>query len=300
MAGMKTNVLPDSPASAPMPPVSATAGPRPIHRVPAIGVHRPDDGSLLAVIRSAAADPKCDVTKMQALLQMQKEIVAEQARLTYIDAKLRLTEKLPIINKDGKIEFKDKGQGKATLRFASFENINDVLKPLLEEFGFDLWFSSKPGVPGMVDVVGHLEHRDGYTRETTFPMPHDPSGGKSGAQGWASAFSFGKRVTTIGLLNLQTRALEDRDRDGAKQNLRQARGGGFVEAPADDPKINSKQLEELSGMLTWAGINDANFCTHYGILEVKDLPASIYEAAVKAIKDHHVKRAQKGSDGQGR
>ena len=258
-------------------------------RVPATQIRRPEDGGFLSVIRAAAADPRCDVAKMQALLGMQKEVAAEEARLSFIGDKLALTDKLPVINKDGKIEFKDKGAGKATLRFASFENINDIIKPLLREFGFDLWFSSEPGVAGMVNVIGHLEHRQGFVRTTTFPMPHDASGGKSGAQGWASAFSFGKRVTTIGLLNLQTRATEDRDRDGSDGKFVQAKSGGMTEIAEDNP-VSKAEAAEIRNAIEHAGISEVNFCTHYGLAKLEELPSSLFAAAKKAIADHAAKR----------
>lgn len=246
----------------------------------------PEPTNILSAIIRAAADPRTNTDKMSALLDMQKAIIAEEARLAYIAAKLELTDMLPTINKDGKIEFKDKGNGKAVLKFASFENINDVIKPLLKKCGFDLWFSSKPGVAGMIDVIGHLDHRNGHTRETTFPMPHDASGGKSGAQGWASAFSFGKRIATIGLLNIQTRANEDRDRDGNVGNFKNAKGGGLAEASEDPTPINGKQLNDLAGLLSWAEISDANFCAHYGITAISELPARLHDAAVVAVKRH--------------
>ncbi len=256
-------------------------------RVRAVGVHRPEEGgSFLAVIRAGAADPRCDVSKMEAMLRMQKEIMAEEARLAFIAAKLALTDKLPTINKDGKIEFKDKGHGAATLKFASFENINDVIKPLLKEFEFDLWFSSQPGVAGMINVIGNLEHRLGFIRQTTFPMPHDASGGKSGAQGWASAFSFGKRVTTIGLLNIQTKAIEDRDRDGNEGNFKPAKGGAFTEAPQDLAKVTPAQRDKLVAAMTDAGVSEAKFRAKYGVQQVGFLPAALYQAALDAIAEH--------------
>lgn len=255
----------------------------------------PEPTNMLAVIARAAADPRTDTAKMQALLAMQKEIIAEEARLAYTKAKLSLTRKLPIINKDGKIEFKDKGAGKATLRFASFENINEVLKPLLDEFGFDLWFSSEPGVAGMINVVGHLDHENGHTRSTIFPMPHDPSGGKSGAQGWASAFSFGKRIATIGLLNLQTRALEDRDSDGNVGTFKPAKGGALAQVPEKDETITPTQRTEIVKLITEAKISEANFCAHYGVNQIIQLPAALYNAAVQAIEDHKAKKAGNGN-----
>jgi hypothetical protein len=249
--------------------------------VPAIS----EPTNLLAVIARAAADPRTDTAKMQALLDMQKAIMAEEARLAFINAKLLLNDKLPTINKDGKIEFKDKGAGKAVLKFASFENINDIIKPLLKEFGFDLWFSSEPGLADMINVVGHMEHRLGFGRLTTFPMPHDRSGGKSGAQGWASAFSFGKRVTTIGLLNIQTRAIEDRDRDGNGSNFKPARGGGYAEVEDTKP-ITPAQRDKIVDLLTAAKIKEQQFCIKYGINQIIQLPADLYDAAIAAIEAH--------------
>jgi hypothetical protein len=273
-----------------------TAKAKQVVRVKADSIHRPDGGNLLAVITAAAADPRCNVEKMEALLKMHKEVVAEEARLAFIEDKLRLTDKLPSINKDGKIEFKDKGHGAATLKFASFENINDVIKPLLKEFSFDLWFSSEPGVAGMINVIGNLEHRLGFIRKTTFPMPHDGSGGKSGAQGWASAFSFGKRVTTIGLLNIQTKAIEDRDRDGNEGKFVPAKGGGFAEVPAEQPKITAAQRDKIVDLITAAKIKESQFCTKYGIGQIGMLPAELFDAAVKAIADH-VEAAKAASRG---
>jgi len=266
-------------------------------RVPATGIHRPQDsGSILSVIAAAAADPRCDVAKMKELLSMEKEIRAEQARIAFIDAKLALTFKLPTINKDGKIEFKDKGAGKATLKYASFENINDIIKPLLHDHEFDLWFSSEPGAAAMINVIGHLTHRMGFERTTTFPMPHDASGGKSGAQGWASAFSFGKRVTTIGLLNIQTRALEDRDRDGNEGNFKRSKEG-FAEVPAEVEKISEDQMVKMRDLIEWCGVPQKKFLEHYGIAKVSDLPADMFDAAKKACEDFHANREAKAKHG---
>jgi hypothetical protein len=279
-------VLPREPSNIPMPLVRPTGGDR-----------TSEPKSVLAIIADAAANPAINPAVMRELLDMKKEIMAEEARLAFINAKLLLNDKLPTINKDGKIEFKDKGAGKAVLKFASFENINDVIKPLLKEFGFDLWFSSEPGLAGMINVVGHMEHRLGFGRATTFPMPHDGSGGKSGAQGWASAFSFGKRVTTIGLLNIQTRAIEDRDRDGNGSNFKPAKGGGYAEVAEEVGPISPAQRDKLVDLITAAKIKEQQFCVRYGINQIIQLPADLYDAAVAAIEAHRAGAAAAKRDG---
>lgn len=252
--------------------------------------------NMLGVLLQAASDPKVDVPKMQAILAMQKEMVAEQARLDYTVAMRALQRELPSINRDGKIEYRDKGDGKGKpkpLYFASFQNLHKVLKPLVDKFGFDLWYSSEPGASGMINVVAHLEHDNGYARRTIFPMPHDPSGGKSAAQGWASAFSFGKRIATIGLFNILTEAPEDRDVDGnaakrTKAGRPQVVDGDVVleNGVATTEVCSEDQLVKVRDAIEGCGVSDKNFCSHFRIEKVSQLPLAEYENALAACKNY--------------
>lgn len=255
--------------------------------------------NTLAVLVEAMS--RKDAANLQIVATLHKEMVAEQSRLDYIEAMRDLKRALPVINKDGKIEYKaDAARGKraATLRFASFENIHEVITPLLDEYGFDLWFSSEPGVAGMMNVIGHLEHKNGYVRQTVLPMPHDGSGGKSGAQGWASAFSFGKRIATIGLLNIRTRAPEDRDVDGAtvkrtKGGAPQTIEGGAVVAktdmPPDDEQVDvcsEDQLIKVREAIEGCGVPEKTFLKHFNIQKVSQLPAADFKDALQACRSY--------------
>lgn len=256
--------------------------------------------NTLELIAEALKDPTFKPESMRMVLDMHKEMVAEQARLDFTAAMRAMKRKLPTINKDGRIEYKEdvsRGKKGATLRFASFENIHDVITPLLDEFGFDLWFSAEPGAPGMMNVVGHLEHENGHVRKTILPLPHDSSGGKSGSQGWASAFSFGKRIATIGLLNIQTKAIEDRDLDGNKPKM--TKGGkpqviegevivekGNITQSDDDgiPKITQKQQDELVEALEAKHVTRKKFCEVYHLDKVADLPAERFTEVMQYVK----------------
>lgn len=273
------------------------AEPTPKAKTTAVAVAKSNPTNTLALIAEALKDPNFKPESMRMVLDMHKEMVAEQARLDFTHAMRELKRKLPAINKDGKIEYKDKGHGAAKLRFASFENIHDVLKPLLDEFGFDLWFSSEPGAAGMMNVIGNLDHESGHARKTILPLPHDSSGGKSGSQGWASAFSFGKRIATIGLLNIQTKAIEDRDLDGNKPKM--TKGGkpqviegevlvenGTITQSDDDgiPKITQKQQDELVEALEAKHVTRKKFCEVYQIKSVADLPAERFTEVMQYVK----------------
>lgn len=258
---------------------------------------RTNPTNTLAVIAEALKDPNFKPENMRLVLDMHKEMVAEQARLDFIVAKRRLSNALPVINKDGLIEFKDKGQGRAKLRFASYENIHDVIKPLLNEWGFDLWFSSEPGAPGMINVIGHLDHENGHARTTIFPMPHDNSGGKSAAQGWASAFSFGKRVATIGLLNIATKAPSDRDIDGntakrTKSGAPQVIDGDVVltDGVATVALCSEEQMTKIDEAIKFCGVSVATFCKHFAIQKVAELPAASYADALEACRAYADRR----------
>lgn len=237
---------------------------------------------------------------LQIVAALHKEMLAEQSRLDYIEAKRQMKRKLPIINKDGRIEYKDKGDGKGKPKpvlFASYENLHDCCNDPMFEYGFDITHAAQPGVPGMINVVTTLVHTNGHSEQSVLPMPHDPSGGKSGAQGWASAFSFGKRINMIGLLDIVTRAPQDRDLDGNKPKITKGGKPQVIEGDvvvehgivtqseaAEIPKITQKQQDDLGDMLEAKGVTRKKFCEVYRIDKLESLPAEEYSDAVQRIK----------------
>jgi hypothetical protein len=273
---------------------------------PTIGkIPEPANANMLAVIARAAADPNVNVEKMRELLNMQKEIVAEEARTASIRAFIALQNDLPPIGRDGRIEIRAKdnkgertGAVQQSTPYATFNNIMTVLKPLLKKHGFGLHFVTEPmaNMPDRLLVKGILEHDLGHVRTTTFPLGIEQSGSKNPVQGWGSTMSYGKRYCTIALLNIISEAPEDRDTDGNpnKATLQPKKGGGFVDVE-DAPKLDRKQAEELGGLMAWSGLSEANFCAKYGIDKPSDLPADLFTAACKAVKDYYNTKQNKAA-----
>lgn len=274
-------------------------------RVQATGIHRPiEDRSFLAVIAAAAADPKCDVTKMQALLDMQKQMDDRESVKAFTRDFIALQRVLPVINRDGKIEIREKdprtgsrehGRIQQATPYATYPNIMKVCKPLMEDHGFALasWVEPEPGGQRIV-VVSQLDHVEHHHRQSRFPLPAETSGSKNNVQGWGSAQQYGMRYNAIALLNIVSEAPQDRDNDGHQGNFKPAKGGGVAEVPEEVVTISAAQAHEIEALLEWAGISEKNFCTHYGIAEIKALPAELFAAAEKEIKDHKAKRDAKG------
>lgn len=205
---------------------------------PAVQQAETPASSMLNFVAMALRDPSIEVSKLEALLRMQREIVAEDAKSLFNQSFGRLQPRLPRIKKNGEVEYKNKqGQLEKAFKFARFEDIMTAIAPLLEEEGFSVGFNTapRPSDGGGLIVTCILRHRGGHSTETSIPVPLDNSGGKNSLQGYGSSLSYGKRYAMTAALNLVT---EGEDDDGD-------RGGARY--------ITEKQAEELRKMCQVAG-----------------------------------------------
>lgn len=200
--------------------------------------------SMLNFVAMALRDPSIEVSKLEALLRMQRDIVAEDAKSLFNQAFGRLQPRLPRIKKNGEVEYKNKqGQLEKAFKFARFEDIMTSIAPLLEEEGFSIGFNTapRPGDGGGLIVTCILRHRAGHSTDTSIPVPLDSSGGKNSLQGYGSSLSYGKRYAMTAALNLVT---EGEDDDGG-------RGGARF--------ITPEQAEELRAMCKDVGRVEGTF-----------------------------------------
>lgn len=265
----------------------------------AVAIHKPvqtapakqEPRNMLAIIAEAAANPAVDVAKMQALLQMQREIVAEEARIAFTEAFVAVQSELPTINKTGKIVVppKDGKTGHVT-PYATFNEINKVTRPILQKHGFALSFSTDAGPDGRLIVRGTLSHIRGFSRETTLALPLETGGSKNNVQGVGSSMSYGKRYAAIALLNLVSDALEDRDDDALRAGRTDRKTAsvvidGEIVDEVGPAKISKQQFDTLVRKIAQSGLASARFCESYKIDKVADLPAALFDEAMKACAD---------------
>lgn len=262
---------------------------KPSNQVAAAGPVEPK--SFLQVIIEAAADPRCDVSKMQALLNMQKEIVAEERKQTFDKAFIALQSELPVIDKDGKIEVRKKdargertGELQQATPYATFEAIMDAIQPLLTKHGFGLSFQTKSAADRLL-VIGHLIGH-GHERETEFPLPAETSGSKNNVQGWGSSMSYGKRYCTIALLNIRSREPQDRDTDGFPGDFKRAKGGGLAEAPPKPVLASRAQVEELRAAIEQNGVPEQKVLDHYSLRRLDEIESRFVAPAIKQCQDY--------------
>jgi hypothetical protein len=212
--------------------------------------------SMMAVIARAAADPSCDLDKMERLLAMHERMTAKQAAAEFADALASLQADLPSIG--------ERGDAAGRYKFALWEDINQAIKPILQRHGFALSF--RVDTSSGVAVTGVLSHRNGHREETSITLPADASGNKNAVQAVASSVSYGKRYTAGALLNLTSHG-EDDDAFAAT--------GDF---------ITEAQEIGLRDRLEACGANLPGFLKFLKVEALSKIRTKDYDKAVKAVE----------------
>lgn len=177
----------------------------------------PGPSTVLETIVRIAADPGIDPSRIAALIELHRSLRADQATAEFNAAFAELAATLPRITKKGEVKYpaeKGKPQGPLirAFNYARWEDIDEVVRPLLNERGFALSFNTESVGDGRIIVHGTLSHVGGHSRSAQIgPLPLDTSGGKNNIQALGSTFSYGKRYCGTMLLNL---IFEGEDDDG--------------------------------------------------------------------------------------
>jgi hypothetical protein len=223
---------------------------------PPAPVIQSEGAALISMIERAARDPNIDIDKMERLFQMHAAAEARRAKTAYLAALATMQPELPVIEKNGEIARKAKGEdgrqqaAKAT-KYAKWEDIIEAINPILAKHGFSLSFRIKQET--RVEVTAVLGHREGHSEETSMSLPIDDSGAKNNLQGWGSSVSYGKRYTAGALLNFVARGEDD---DGNK--------GG------DNPD-NGAKVEDLNELLKQTSSNVGWFLQNFSVESLDDL-----------------------------
>lgn len=182
----------------------------------------PQVDSAALMFERLARDPNVDVDKLERLMAMQERVMAINRKAAFDAAFSQLQKAIPQIDEKGKVIVK------GTLRstYARLEDIHEVIKPILAQHGFAIrhrteWPQDRKGI---IRIVGILSHEQGHSEESTFEAPMDQSDFRSDIQSMGSTVSYGRRYTTLDLLNIATR---NEDKDGQKRTVEVVAPEGF-------------------------------------------------------------------------
>lgn len=167
------------------------------------------DSESVAMFERLARDPNVDPEKLERLIALQERIMRHNAKAAFDGAFSKMQPKIPVITENGRIEVR----GTVRSTYAPLEDIHDVVKPILAEHGFAIRHRTEWPKDGIIRIVGILSHEQGHSEETAFEAPLDKSEYRTEIQSMGSTVSYGRRYTTLDLLNISTRKA---DNDGQK------------------------------------------------------------------------------------
>ena len=234
-------------------PTVATETPAVTH--PVTRASQVDGSAMLKIIADAAANPAVDVTKMQALLDMQERILDRQAKAAFNHALARVSATMPRVKKNGRV---DLGAGKGSYDFAKWEDMDTVIRPLMRQEGFTLSFDMEPRDGGGGVVVGKLLHQDGHSETARIPLPADGGAGRNNLQAMGSTLSYGKRYCAEMLLNIVREGADDDAQTGGAEYITAQQAASIQ---ADLAAVGGDQ-EKFLAMLRAATFQDIRKADH--------------------------------------
>jgi hypothetical protein len=201
-------------------------------------VERPAPAESFAqFLMEAMRDPNIPSDKLQIMLQMRREVLADQAKEAYQRAFAEFSAEMPAIERDGMVDL-----GKGRYPFATYEQMDKLLRPLLSKHGLSLQFWSSEAESRDIIVVHGALIGHGWQRESVYPVPPDTGPGRNALQARGSAQSYAKRYIADLLCNIVRKGKDD-DGRGAIETL-----------------IDAVQLAELVDLIAATSTNEASFC----------------------------------------
>lgn len=179
----------------------------PEHRRPAFAVAGPMDNSIMAVISRAAADPTCDIEKMERLLAMHERMQAKTAEASFNAGMAQMQCEIPTV-------FEAAVNLHTGNAYATLDDITRIIKPIMQRHGFAITFKVE-NQEKAISITGILMHRDGHREETTMTLPADIGKGRNEVQAVGSSTTYGKRYVMCALLNITTSEARDDDAQSA-------------------------------------------------------------------------------------
>jgi hypothetical protein len=207
-----------------------------------ITVHRPPDP--MAMVASAiekGMDP-------QKILDFIDRVNATKATEKFAASLAKFQAECPQILKERQVSF---GQSKGGYKFASYDDINKAIAPLLKECEIVVTFSVEPQMQGNL-LVGTCFIRVGsHCVPTTLPIPIAKGMNTNDAQNFGGTMTYLKRYLICAALNIIITDNLEEDRDGAD---------GFI-TPDQVAEVNAAlerckeagQPVTLNKFLSWIG-----------------------------------------------
>lgn len=213
-----------------------------------------------------AVQQGADIDKMRMLMDMKREWEADEGRKAFVVAMAEFKANPPEILKRKEVSFGNTHYKHATLADVCAAAIAGLAKVGISH----RWTVTQAEKTITVDCV--LTHRLGHSESVSLTSAPDTSGQKNAIQAIASAVTYLQRYTLLAATGL---AASDMDTDGK------------ASAPAET--ITDAQAADLQALAEEVGANREQFLRYLKVERLADLPASKYQAALRALEAKRAK-----------
>jgi ERF superfamily len=235
--------------------------------VPPTAITPAEPDSLLNFLARAVRDPAIDVTKLESLLRMQREIVADDARLQFNRAMSAAQGEMQPVLRNARNE-------QTSSRYATLEAVDAAIRPIYARHGFCLEFNSEPLDGPNVRIVCEVSHVGGHSKKYCLEAALDVAGpkgtgNKTPVQGLGSSVSYLRRYLTSMAFNV---VLTNDDNDGNRTR-------------PDAGRLSLEQLAVLSDLMAQTRTEEGRFLAAMtpGLTSIEHAPAADFPRLKNAL-----------------
>ena len=196
---------------------------------------------------------------------MQERMEARQAEALFNAALHAAQQEMPRVAKNGTIKLVKDGVDRGSIPFTTFEDIDLVLRPIMQRHGFSLSFDMQMKEGGGAVITGTLRHSAGHAKTASIPLALDTGPGRNNLQAMGSTFSYGRRYVTEMFFNIVRTGADD---DGVRGGMR---------------FITDAQVAQLEGLIRQAGADRVGFLRWAGVDDLSEAEQKNFTALVNAL-----------------
>lgn len=169
----------------------------------------------MAIIQQAVLEGKTELSVIQGLWEMQKDLEDREAKRAFHAAMKKFKEKAPAILKNAHVKYTT-SKGTTEYDHATLDQVCDKIIPALAEVGIThRWTTPAPLAPQNIRIGCVLTHEFGYSDSPAeLEGGADDSGGKNSLQARNSTVSYLQRYTLLTACGM-TAKNQDNDGKGA-------------------------------------------------------------------------------------
>lgn len=208
---------------------------------------------FLTMVEKLASSPDVDVSKLEKILDVQERVMNKNALSTFNSQFSKMQCNIPVISENATAH---------NSRYATFEHIMSVIKPILKNYGFAIRFSVTQE-NGYVTSIATISHTEGHSESTSITLPYETSGSKNGVQAIGSSVSYGKRYALCALLGIATGDDDD--------------GNTAIDT------ITEEQAQEINKLASKHSVDMARFLKYMKASSVHHIKATDYNKAITAL-----------------